>query len=173
MRHHKILLAVIPLLTVLIMSSTICALDDITKHRDCMYCGMDRKAYGFSRMLLSYADGTVVGVCSLHCAAIELESHPARNVKRIEVADRNTRTLIDAEKAYWVIGGDKPGVMSRTGTWAFAEKKDAEEFLKEHGGRLASFKDALGGASREIAKGAGAEDDRGHLSHPGQGEVVP
>jgi copper chaperone NosL len=150
---HKIFgAAILSMLAVLLMAAILCAQDDIKEHRDCIHCGMDRKAYGFSRMLLHYDDGTVVGVCSLHCFAIELDANPARRVKSIEVADRDTRTLIDAAQAYWVIGGDKPGVMTKTATWAYTEKKDAEKFLKEHGGRLASYEDALDAASQEIAK---------------------
>jgi copper chaperone NosL len=53
----------------LIMPPIVLAQEDIKEHRDCIYCGMDRKAYGFSRMLIRYDDGTAVGVCSVHCAA--------------------------------------------------------------------------------------------------------
>ena len=59
------------------------------------------------------------------------------------MADYDKKNLIDAEKAYWVIGGNKPGVMTKTGKWAFADKKDAEAFIKEHGGKLANFDDAM------------------------------
>jgi copper chaperone NosL len=143
--------AILSLLAIFILATIVCAQDDIKEHRHCTYCGMDRKAYGFSRMLLSYDDGTSVGVCSLHCLAIELQANPARKVKSIGVADRDTRILKDAEKAFWVIGGKKPGVMTMTPKWAFAENKDAEKFLKEYGGRPASFAEVLGEASRELA----------------------
>ena len=147
MVQHKIFAAAIfSMLAVFSLVTLLCAQADIEEHRDCIHCGMDRKAYGFSRMLVRYDDGTAVGVCSLHCAAIELNASAARRVKSIEVADRDTRTLIDAEKAYWIIGGDKPGVMTMTAKWAFAERRDAEKFLKEHGGRLASFKESLDAA---------------------------
>ncbi len=150
---HKISgAAILSMLVFLMMATILYAQPDIEEHRHCIHCGMDRKAYGFSRMMIRYDDGTAVGLCSLHCVAVVLVANPARGVKSIEVADRDTRTLMDAEKAYWVIGGNKPGVMSKTAKWAFAEKKDAEKFLKEHGGRLASFKEALGAASQEVTK---------------------
>ena len=59
------------------------------------------------------------------------------------VADYNKKNLIDAEKASWVIGGKIPGVMTKTAKWAFADKKDAEAFIKENGGKLANFEDAM------------------------------
>ncbi len=55
--------------------------NDIDDHRSCGNCGMDRKAYGFSRMLVQYEDGTVVGTCSLHCAVVELDANPGKTVK--------------------------------------------------------------------------------------------
>jgi nitrous oxide reductase accessory protein NosL len=155
MAKYKICNALIlSLLVALIMAPIVCAQEDIKEHRDCIHCGMDRKAYGFSRMLIRYDDGTVVGVCSLHCAVIEFNTNPARTVTSIEVADRETRALIDAEKAYWVIGGNKPGVMTMVAKWAFTEKKDAEKFLQQHGGRLATFKEALDTAALEVSKEA-------------------
>ena len=33
--------------------------------------------------------------------------------------------------------------MTRIAKWAFAEKKDAEAFIKENGGKLANFDDAM------------------------------
>src|SRR5512139_3572516 len=89
------------------------AQDDIKDHRSCVNCGMDRKAYGYSRMLIQYEDGTAVGVCSLHCAVVELDANPGRKVKTLLVADRDSRTLINAEQANWVMGGEKRGVMTQ------------------------------------------------------------
>lgn len=84
-------------------NSSAFARDDISEHRECVRCGMDRKAYGFSRMLIVYEDGTSVGVCSLHCAVVELDANKGRTVRSLLVADRKTRLLIDAEKAVWVM----------------------------------------------------------------------
>jgi copper chaperone NosL len=140
--------AIFLLTTILVMSTSLYAQADIDANRHCFHCGMDRKAYGFSRMLLRFNDGAVVGVCSIHCAAAELDVKPARTLARIEVADRDTRLLIDAEKAFWVVGGDKPGVMTAIAKWAFADKKHAEKFVKEHGGRAVSFKEALNAATQ-------------------------
>ena len=75
--------------------------------------------------------------------AVDLAQAFDKQPKVILVADYNKKDLIDAEKAFWVIGGEKPGVMTKTAKWAFADKKDAEAFIKENGGKLANFDDAM------------------------------
>ncbi len=128
------------------------ARDDIAAHRSCSYCGMDRKAYGFSRMLIQYSDGTEVGVCSLHCAVVELDSSPGRKTKAIFVADRDSRLLIDAEQAFWVMGGAKRGVMTSRPKWAFSTRTAAEAFLRDHGGAIITWNEALTAAREELAR---------------------
>jgi copper chaperone NosL len=116
---------------------------DIQEHPNCKYCGMDREKFAHSRMLTEYEDGSSFGSCSIHCTAINLAQSFDRQPKAIMVADYNKKNLIDAEKAFWVIGGKKPGVMTKTAKWAFADKKDAEAFIKENEGKLATFEDAM------------------------------
>jgi copper chaperone NosL len=117
--------------------------EDITATPSCKYCGMDRHAFAHSRMVIEYDDGTKVGVCSLHCAAIDLSLNIDKTPKTIWVADYNTKMLIDAEKATWVMDPANPGVMTRTAKWAFAKNEDAGKFTKENGGHLAAFDDCL------------------------------
>ena len=61
----------------------------------------------------------------------------------IQVADYNTRELIDAESAAWVIGGDRPGVMTQRAKWAFKDRSHAEAFVKKHGGAVTLFDAAM------------------------------
>jgi copper chaperone NosL len=103
---------------------------DIAIHKQCRHCGMDRGSFDFSRMLIEYDDGAVSTVCSLHCAAIDLANNIDKTPKAIKVADFNGRQLIDEEKALGIIGGKKPGVMSKRGKWAFEKNDDAENFVK-------------------------------------------
>ena len=42
-----------------------------------------------------------------------------------------------------MVGGNKQGVMSRRGKWAFAKKEDAENFLKTNQGKSASFEETM------------------------------
>ena len=130
-------------------SVSVFALDAVEAPKSCKLCGMDRTYFAHSRMLTTYADGGTLGSCSLHCAATDLKKNPGRKVKSLQVADLNTKKLIDARKATWVIGGKKSGVMTNVPKWAFAKKSDAEKFTKEQGGTVASFDEALALAEKE------------------------
>lgn len=112
---------------------------DVQTAPSCKYCGMDRAKFAHSRMLVTYDDGTKMGTCSLHCLATDLAINIDKTPVSIEVGDYTTKELIDAEKAYWVIGGNKPGVMTQQAKWAFAKKEDAEQFIKDNGGAMATF----------------------------------
>jgi copper chaperone NosL len=119
------------------------AQEDVTKHPSCPYCGMDRAKFAHSRVLVDYEDGSSFGACSLHCAAVDMAVHIDKTPKSIMVGDYNTKELIDAETATWVIGGNKMGVMSKRAKWAFESKEDADKFIKENGGKQAGFEEAI------------------------------
>lgn len=122
---------------------------DVVKHKACPHCGMDRDKFAHSRMLITYNDATTVGVCSLHCTATELKASRGKSIKSVEVADLDSKKLVAADKAFWVIGGSRKGVMTRTAKWAFAAKAAADEFMKKQGGKAAEYKEALMLAEKE------------------------
>lgn len=127
----------------LAMVGTVQAFEDVQKNPTCVHCGMDRATFAHSRMVVTYDDGTTVGTCSIHCLAIDLAINIDKAPSGLLVGDFNSKELIDAEKAFWVVGGNKPGVMSKQGKWAFAKKEDAEAFVKENNGILATFDEAM------------------------------
>lgn len=124
--------------------------DDQVMHPSCTYCGMDRIKFAHSRALIIYDDGTTVGTCSLHCAAIDLSLNIDKTPVSIQVADYTTRRLIDAETAHWVTGGDQMGVMTRRAKWAFAARDGALAFVGTHGGSTADFKTAVKAAFEDM-----------------------
>lgn len=117
--------------------------EDIQKHANCKYCGMDRDKFNYSRMLITYSDGSQFGACSLHCAALDLALSLDKTPTSLQVADYNSKKLIDAEKASWVIGGKKLGVMTKVAKWAFEKPEEAMAFVKENEGKMAAFDDAM------------------------------
>jgi copper chaperone NosL len=138
-------------LTLFLLSGTLLyAQEDIQKHKSCPYCGMNREQYAHSRMLVTYDDGSETGLCSVHCAAVELSLKLDKTPTSIQVGDYNTKKLIDAEKATWVIGGNKPGVMSKNAKWAFEKKGDAEAFMSGNGGTVATFDHAMKAAYEDM-----------------------
>lgn len=149
MRRGKVVICNIVLTLLLMAGATAYAQEDISEHRNCAHCGMDRKAYGYSRMLIVYDDGSKVGVCSLHCAVVELAAS-GHKIKSLLVADRDTRSLTEAETAVWVMGGKKRGVMTQRPKWAFSAKTAAQAFVDSNGGTIVSWADVLA-AAREDA----------------------
>jgi copper chaperone NosL len=146
MLSSRIILLVLALAFFGLCASPVQAQDDIAQHRQCAECGMDRKAFGYSRMLVVYGEGNEVGVCSLHCAVAAMNRQKDQPVQALLVADRNTHELIPAGQAIWVLGGKKRGVMTQRAKWAFKEKSAAESFTKEYGGELVSWEEALAAA---------------------------
>jgi nitrous oxide reductase accessory protein NosL len=129
---------------------TALAQPDIAEHQSCPFCGMDRGQFAHSRVYIQFEDGTSFGACSLHCAAIELAVKIDKTVKSIQVGDYNTKALIDAEKAFWTIGGSKMGVMTKRAKWAFSTKEAAEAYVKENGGDLADFETVMKAAYEDM-----------------------
>jgi copper chaperone NosL len=117
--------------------------EDVQKCPECHYCGMNRQSFAHSRMLVRYNDGAAVGTCSLNCTAIDLVVNFKNTPVSYQVGDYQTKNLIDAEKAVWIVGGKKRGVMTDRAKWAFADKKAAQAFLKENGGEMANFEKVM------------------------------
>jgi copper chaperone NosL len=126
------------------------AQENVQKIASCKYCGMDRAKFAHSRMLIEYSDGTLVGACSIHCAAVDLALNIDKTPKNVMVGDFNTKALIDAEKASWVLGGGVTGVMTKNAKWAFAQSADAEKFITQNGGKLVTYDEAMKAAYEDM-----------------------
>ncbi len=131
----------------------------------CGICGMNRGKFAQSRTVIVYEDGSSSGFCSINCAAAELKRTGYKPVKSFMVADYTTSQLLDTKTAVWVMGGDLPGVMSAHPTWAFGNVVYAEEFIKQHGGKVTSLDLVMKGAYEERS-GHGGHD---HGMHMGPG----
>jgi nitrous oxide reductase accessory protein NosL len=116
---------------------------DIEKIPSCQYCGMDRAKFAPTRLLIEYENGSVIGTCSIHCAAVDLAQSFTKAIRSIRVADYRTGSLTDAETAVWVVGAAVPGVMAAKSRVAFADRAAAEAFRKEKGGEIAGFDAAI------------------------------
>jgi len=150
MNRKSVVAALTAVVVFSVLAMAAFAQEDIKQSPSCKYCGMDRQKFDFSRMLIEYEDGTSTGVCSLHCAAVELAMNIDKTPTVIKVGDFGTKALIDAEKAFWVVGGTKAGVMTKRGKWAFEKKDDAEAFIKTNGGAPASFDDVIKSAYTDM-----------------------
>lgn len=123
---------------------------DVRQAPLCQQCSMDRAKFSHSRMVVTYRDGSTAASCSLHCVAVELANSIAKVPVQVRVADYDTKELLDAETAVWVLGGSKKGVMTGKGKWAFAERVPAERFISENGGRITNFDEVIKSAYEDM-----------------------
>lgn len=148
----KKIFGIIALAGFLVSTAIAFAQSDIEAHPNCAKCGMFRKAFGYSRMLVQFEDGGEIGVCSVHCAVLALKANQGRKVKALLVADRGTRELLEAEKAIWTMGGKKPGVMTNLPKWAFGSREAAEEFVRVNGGEIVAWEDVWRIVTEEVGR---------------------
>lgn len=130
--------------------------NDIEKFQKCPYCGMDRKQYHHSRMLVHYSDDIADGICSLHCAAISLSLNVDREPKGIYVADNASdaelKPLVEVEKAVFLIGSQVKGVMTKRSKIAYGSEEAARKSQAANGGELGNFDVALLGAYSDMSQ---------------------
>jgi nitrous oxide reductase accessory protein NosL len=116
----------------------------------CQLCRMDRTKFAQSRMLVVYADGQTVGVCSIHCAVAEMIQNKHRQIRTLQVADFTSKELADVRSAIWIVGGKMPGVMTALPKWAFTREEEARAFLREYGGKITPLGQVINLAGDEI-----------------------
>jgi copper chaperone NosL len=128
---------------------------DIEKSPKCPYCGMDRKQFHHSRMVVHFSDDLYDGVCSLHCAAISLSVNLDRDPKALWVADNaaagEIKPLIEVDKASFLVGSSLKGVMTKRSKVAFGSADAAKAAQSANGGELANFDQALLAAYSDMA----------------------
>ena len=108
----------------------------------CPLCSMNLKMFLKTNHWLTFSDGTKTGFCSIHCAAL-VHKKRATDIDRWEVVDYDTKTLINAHTANFLIQSDLPGTMTPVSKLAFASLGTAKKYQKEHGGTIGAFDDAL------------------------------
>jgi nitrous oxide reductase accessory protein NosL len=130
--------------------------NDIEKYKKCPYCGMDRKQYHHSRMLVQYSDDLADGTCSLHCAAISLSLNVDREPKAMWVGDNaaagDAKPLVEVDKATFLVGSKLPGVMTANSKVAYGSEEAAKAAQAANGGELVKFDQALLLAYTDMSK---------------------
>ena len=130
--------------------------NDIEKYANCPYCGMDRKQFHHSRMLLHYSDDLADGTCSLHCAAISLSLNMDREPKAIYVADNASaakiKPLVEIGKATFLIGSRLKGVMTMRSKIAYSNAEALKASQATNGGEPGNFDAALLAAYTDMAQ---------------------
>lgn len=135
--------------------------DELAKYPRCRYCGMERAKFSHTRHLLVYNDDSVEGTCSLHCAAISLALNMDRGPKVIYAGDAGSalaiKPLVAVDKAHYVLDPGKPGTMTRTSKFAYADRAAAmaaaaTDAAARAGARVVDFNAALTAAYLGMAE---------------------
>lgn len=136
------------------------SVNDIEKTPKCPYCGMDRKQYHHSRMLVQYSDDLADGTCSLHCAAISLSLNVDREPKMMWVGDNaaagDVKPLVEVDKASFLVGSKIPGVMTHNSKVAYGSEDAARAAQAANGGEMVRFDQALLAAYTDMSKDVSA-----------------
>ncbi|MEW6410794.1 MAG: nitrous oxide reductase accessory protein NosL [Nitrospirota bacterium] len=123
---------------------------EFTRDHVCKVCGMIIVDFPGAKGQIHYKNGRFDAFCStLDMFLFYLQPDRPRNITAIYVNDMGvvgeTRSLprtnwIDARNAFYVYGGDIMGPMGEA-LVPFLEIKDAEVYIKKHGGRIIRFSD--------------------------------
>ena len=108
----------------------------------CNVCGMHLTKYYKTNHTAEFKNGHQEQYCSLHCLS-EVHKDYEQKIKNIQVVDTNSLKLIDAKKAFYVVGSSKEGTMSPISEYAFSTKIEAEKFKKDFGGEIHTFEETL------------------------------
>ena len=112
----------------------------------CPICGMNLVKYYKTSHAVTFKDGTSRQFCSIHCLVDESEMGFLRDKKekiaQILVTDVDSLKMIDAKKAFYVVGSKIKGTMTGNSKYAFATKAGAETFMAQNGGKITTFDEA-------------------------------
>ena len=117
----------------------------------CNVCGMHLTKYYKTNHISEFKNGHKEQYCSIHCQAQIHEDYQDK-IKSIEVVDTNSLKLIDAKKAFYVVGSSKEGTMSPISKYAFSTKEEALGFQKKFGGEVHNFEETLKIAKDGLSK---------------------
>lgn len=104
----------------------------------CPVCGMNLKMFYKTSHAVILNDNRKIQYCSIRCLAAEWPAIEGK-VSKILVTDIKSEKLINAQKAFYVVGSKIPGTMSMVSKLAFEHEADAKAFAQENGGDVTSF----------------------------------
>lgn len=113
-----------------------------TQKEWCPVCGMSISGYYKTSHASKLHNGEDRQYCSMRCLAVDMQNNEI-HTDSIMVVDAASQKLIPAKSAFYVVGSDIRGTMTRVSKIAFADKETAEDFSIEHGGDIVDFDEAL------------------------------
>ncbi|MEA1891201.1 MAG: nitrous oxide reductase accessory protein NosL [Campylobacterota bacterium] len=115
----------------------------------CPVCGMNIKMFYKTSHSSKLKNGNPRQYCSMRCLVVDMQEYGI-NMDDIGVVDAKTQKLIDAQRAYYVLGSKVKGTMSKVSKLAFAKESDAKKFAKKYKGKVVDFTTALNAAKYSL-----------------------
>ena len=107
------------------------------KNRDkCVLCGMNLVKY-YKTNHAAKLDGKNVQYCSIHCLTKAIKN--GAELENPMVVDVKSLKFIPVTEAFYVVGSDVDGTMTKVSKYAFKSLSDAKSFQKKHGGKILDF----------------------------------
>lgn len=108
----------------------------------CPVCGMSIEAYYKTSHTSKINNSQDRQYCSIRCLALDMREYDIKSTD-VKVVDVSTEKLIPAVSAFYVVGSDIKGTMSKVSKLAFSSKEAADDFSIENGGEIVDFKTVL------------------------------
>lgn len=129
------------------------------KNKDfCPVCGMTLHNF-YKTNFAANANGNEKQYCSIVCF-VEDEMVNNQKMKNIRVIDNSTLKMIDAFKASFVVGSNKPATMSSISIYGFGTSEAAKQFANENGGDVKTFSEVYKMVKSTQAKDMAATRER-------------
>lgn len=125
----------------------------------CPVCGMTLPKFYRTNHAATDDKGHTHQYCSIVCA-MEDALINGKKLSNYKVVDNTTMKFIDSNKAYFVVGSNKPGTMSAVSKYAFGTLKAAREFSKHNGGKIMDFKELYVMVEKNLQKDMAATKKR-------------
>ena len=106
----------------------------------CTTCGMEL-AKSYKANHVAKQNDEIKQFCSMHCLAQEMSINKTQ-LQDIQTVDTKSLKFINAKEAYYVLGSKIRGIMTKSSKFAFADKNDTLDFVKENGGKVVTFEEA-------------------------------
>lgn len=122
------------------------------KHKEsCTVCGMHLPTFYKTGHAATTKENKIKQYCSLHCVVHDNEINET-DLYNVKVVDVTTLKFVTAQSAYYVVGSQMPGTMTRFSKYAFAKRADADAFVKRYGGHVMNFYDAYTVSMQDFMK---------------------
>ena len=106
----------------------------------CPVCGTDLALHSSTKFILTSFKNEETQVCCLYCAAWLIKE---QRFKKIDTVEFSSGEIIDAKRAYFVIGSSVEDPVHSKTRLAFIDKPRAVQFTSRYGGFVKKYKEAL------------------------------